>query len=37
MVDLYSFNFTYRQLGAAACVSVFGLDYEIALRITGPF
>ncbi|CAG9537964.1 unnamed protein product [Cercopithifilaria johnstoni] len=35
MIDLYNFNFTYRQLGAAACVSVFGLDYEIALRITG--
>ncbi|EFO25614.1 cyclin domain-containing protein [Loa loa] len=34
-LDLYSFNFTYRQLGAAACVSVLGLNYEIAVRITG--
>uniref|UniRef100_A0AAF5PZD4 Cyclin N-terminal domain-containing protein n=2 Tax=Wuchereria bancrofti TaxID=6293 RepID=A0AAF5PZD4_WUCBA len=33
--DLYSFNFTYRQLGAAACISVLGLNYEIAARITG--
>ncbi|VBB27466.1 unnamed protein product [Acanthocheilonema viteae] len=35
MIDLCNFNFTYRQLGAAACVSVLGFDYEIALRITG--
>ncbi|VIO96622.1 Uncharacterized protein BM_BM12927 [Brugia malayi] len=33
--DLYSFNFTYRQLGAAACISVLGLNYEIAAKITG--
>uniref|UniRef100_A0A0R3RT90 Cyclin N-terminal domain-containing protein n=1 Tax=Elaeophora elaphi TaxID=1147741 RepID=A0A0R3RT90_9BILA len=35
LMNLYNFNFTYRQLGAAACISVFGLDYDIAVKITG--